>query len=119
MPVRSLNASVLKGPDAHAVDEAVRRWAERLAAGRPEVVRTGYFGSCARGDRGVGSDLDLLIVVERSDRPFARRAADWDATDLPVPADVLVYTVEEWKQISSGGRFGRMLGREVKWIYGR
>jgi predicted nucleotidyltransferase len=38
----------------------------------PEVVRVGYFGSYARGDWGVGSDLDLIIIVDRSDEPFAR-----------------------------------------------
>ena len=83
------------------------------------MVRIGYFGFYARGDWGVGSDLDLLIVVERSDRPFARRAADWDATNLPVPADVLVYTEGEWKRLPTGGRFGRTLDREVKWVYVR
>lgn len=51
----------------------------------PEVVRVGDLGSYARGDWGVGSDLDLIIIVDQSDDPFERRAARWDATELPVP----------------------------------
>ena len=86
---------------------------------RPEVVRIGYFGSYARGDWGVGSDLDVVIVVERSEGPFLRRASGWDATDLPVPADVLVYTQGEWESLQREGRFLRTLRDEVRWVYGR
>lgn len=119
MPVRSLTSSVLKWPDAATVDQEVRCWAQRVGQQRPEVRRIGYFGSYARGDWGVGSDLDLLIVVDRSDQPFERRSADWDATELPVPVDTLVYTQEEWRALSQESRFHRTLAREVVWVYER
>ena len=120
MPVRSLSSPVLRWPDAQAVDEAVRRWARKIAAKRPEILRIGYFGSYARGNWGVGSDLDLIIVVDRAEQPFERRATQWDLTELPVPADALVYTVEEWERLSSQkGRFALMLNKETIWIYGR
>ncbi|MGQ9478291.1 MAG: nucleotidyltransferase domain-containing protein, partial [Candidatus Bipolaricaulia bacterium] len=73
MPVRSLNSSVLKWPDAKTVDRAVRIWAKEIAQLKPEVVRIGYLGSYARGDWGVGSDLDLVVVVQRSDLSFTHR----------------------------------------------
>ena len=76
----------------------------------------GYFGSYARGDRGVGSDLDLVIIVESSKLPFERRAAEWDATSLPVPADVLVYTASEW-QPTADSPFLQRLQRETIWVY--
>lgn len=113
MPVRSLSSSVLRWPDARAVDHAVRRWAEQATRTRPEVRRIGYFGSYARGDWGVGSDLDLLIIVEETPVPFERRAASWDTGGLPVPADVLIYTVAEWKQSPLRLR----LHREIVWVY--
>ncbi len=47
--------SVLRWPDAATVDTTVRRWAERVAAVRPELRRAGYFGSYARGDREPGA----------------------------------------------------------------
>ena len=66
MPVRSLNSSVLKWPDAKTVDAAARRWAEKIAQDKKYVLKIGYFGSYARGDWGVGSDLDLIIIVENN-----------------------------------------------------
>lgn len=119
MPVRSLNSSVLIWPNAQEVDQAVRRWSSDLVLRRKDVVRLGYFGSYARGDWGVGSDLDLVIVVDRSDVPFQRRGAEWDATDLPVPADVLVYTQPEWQSLRQSRRFPSTLLREVVWVYER
>src|SRR5256885_999234 len=62
LPVRSLSSSVVVWPDRAAVESALRLWAEE-AARIPELVRVGYFGSYARGDWGVGSDLDVVLVV--------------------------------------------------------
>jgi len=119
MPVRSLSSSVLKWPDAQMVDQAVRRWAEKIAQQRQDVVRIGYFGSYARGDWGVGSDLDLVIVVERSDQPFERRATKWDMIELPVPADVLIYTEGEWQSLGLKRRFSQTVMQETVWVYVR
>lgn len=117
MPVRSLNSSVLRWPDAQVVDQAVRRWAEQALQQRHDVIRIGYFGSYARGDWGVGSDLDLVIVVESSDLPFERRATQWDATGLPVPADLLTYTKDEWQNLDPRRRFHRMLLKQTVWVH--
>jgi len=117
MPVRSLRSSVLKWPDRDTVDEAVRQWAGLQAARRPELLRVGYFGSYARGDWGVGSDVDLVAIVARSDEPFEARAARWDVTPLPVPADLIVYTSDEWEALQQrGGRFAERLARETVWV---
>lgn len=112
MPVRSLDSSVLKWPDRGAVDRAVRQWA-RAATGRRDVVRIGYAGSYARGDWGPGSDVDILVVVREAALPFERRAVEWDATELPVPADVLVYTEDEWRAME---RRGASSVRDVVWV---
>ena len=117
MPVRSLSASVLKWPDAGAVDAAVRRWAERVVPTRPGVRRVGYFGSYARGDWGPGSDLDLIVIVERAEEPFESRALRWDVTELPVPADICVYTTAEWESPAQRGRFRETVMREAVWVY--
>lgn len=109
MSVRSLNSSVLRWPNAEEVDLAVRRWVEEVARKRPEVVRIGYFGSYARGDWGVGSDFDLVVIVKGSRLPFVERAREWDATELPVPVDLFAYTEEEWDSIIDKGRFEKML----------
>jgi hypothetical protein len=86
----------------------------------PDLLRLGYFGSYARGDWGVGSDLDLVAVVASSRRPFHERGRDWDLTSLPVPAEILVYTEAEWQDVvARGDRFADVLSTQVVWIYSR
>ena len=118
MPVKSLNSSILKWPDRKTVDRAVRSWVTVEARKHPELMRLGYFGSYARGDAGVGSDLDLIAVVSQTVEPFERRSLDWDLNPLPVPAEILIYTSSEWERLQKrGGKFARMLEIQVVWIY--
>jgi predicted nucleotidyltransferase len=69
-----------------------------------EIVRTiltGYgpvekillFGSAARGEQDEESDLDLIIIKRTAERFLDRLLA---VPVLPVPADVFVYTPEEF-----------------------
>ncbi len=118
MPVRSLRSSVLRWPDPATVVDAARAWAERLLAADPTVDRVGLVGSYARGDWGVGSDVDLVVIVAESPLPFERRAARLDALELPVPADLLVYTRDEWARMVADGRLAP-LARDVRWLADR
>lgn len=95
-----------------------REWARRAASEQQGVVRIGCFGSYARDNAGVGSDLDLVAVVRDSDEPFVQRSARWPVEQLPVPADLLVYTGEEWNRLTaSETRFARVLREEVIWLW--
>lgn len=114
MPVKSLRSSVKKWPDRRTVLQALTAWAEQLRD--PSVVRIGCIGSYARGDRGFGSDLDIVIVVTSSSMPFESRSRDFDATSLPVPADLMVFTEEEVRTHHSP-RFKGMLETEAVWVY--
>ena len=116
MPVRSWTSSVLRWPGREEVLGAFRRWAREQASRHPHVLRIGCFGSYARGDWGPGSDLDVVVIVAEAREPFPRRAAAWDSSDLPVPADVLVYTRDEWQRLRSTP-FGRRLEAEALWAY--
>lgn len=91
MPVRSLNSPVLKWPSREAVVAAASAWAVELRARDPGVLKVAMFGSYARGDAGVGSDLDLAVVVR--DGAGGRL---FDASRLPVPADVVVFEEASW-----------------------
>ena len=119
MPVRSLRSSVLRWPDAETVVAALRQWARGAGRQHPNINRVGYFGSYARGDWGVGSGLDVVVIVSDADAPFERRAAAWDTTSLPVPADVLVYTEDEWSRLNEGSPMARAMQREVRWVWER
>ena len=118
MPVRSLRSSVFRWPARSAVLEAARAWAAREAPRQAGAQRLGIFGSAAREDWGVGSDLDLIAIVTGSDRPFEERALAWDLLSLPVPAEILIYTQTEWDALQAeGGRFARTIEREAIWIW--
>lgn len=120
MPVRLLNSSVLKWPDKSVVDAAIRAWAEDLVRRRPEILQIGYLGSYARGDWGVGSDVDLVIVVDSSRVIPEFRARIYDATPLPVPADIMVYTEQEFREaLAAGNRWSRTLAAETVWVFRR
>jgi len=118
MPVRSLRSSVLRWPGAEEVAQAVRAWAAEEIPRHAGLLRLGYFGSYARGDWGVGSDLDLVAVIEVSPEPFERRALAWDLDGLPVPSELLVYTREEWSALQRrNDRFGKVLLEEAVWVW--
>jgi len=110
---------VLTWPDAAAVDLEIREWAQRIARSRPEAVRIGYFGSYARGEGGVGSDVDIVAVVESADDRFERRRLGWDTTSLSVPVDLLVYTREEFERLRDSCKLGAVLAKETVWVYER
>lgn len=119
MPVKFSSSSVLKWPDAATVDAAVRAWAARLLASHRHVLRVGYLGSYARGDWGVGSDVDLVVILAHADQPPLRRAAAFDTTPLPVPADLLVYTQAELEELTcENTRLGQALKEETIWVVG-
>ena len=118
MPVRSLNSSVFKWPNQAQVESALRDWATIAIKEHPEILQLGYFGSYARGDWGVGSDLDLLVVVSQTQTPFEQRSLSWDLSQLPVPAELLIYSQSEWQQMQrEQGKFAQTLVQETVWIY--
>lgn len=73
MPVRSLSSPVFKWPDGNTVCQAVRLWAQEALRQRVDIRCIGYFGSYAGDNWGVGSDLDLLIIIDHSEKPFEQR----------------------------------------------
>ena len=63
------------------------------------VLSIRWFGSWVRGDAGVGSDVDLCIVVDRSDTPRRDRMMDFLPHVFPVGIDLFVYTLEEFEAL--------------------
>lgn len=113
MPVRSLSSPVLKWPRREEVLEALKVWVEELQ-NDPRVWAVGYFGSLAEDTWGVGSDVDLVIIIkEKNPPPFWERALKFSYPDLPVPADLLIYTLEEWARLRARSRW------KIKWLFTR
>ncbi len=82
---------------------------------RSDIVRIGCFGSLVNGSWGVGSDIDIIIILDNSKIHPLRRAAEWDTTGLPVPADVVVLTQQE-AQGTTSHRFRNVLDKEAVWV---
>lgn len=101
MPVRSLGSAVLRWPARDEVLAAARRWAEELRVRDACVRRVLCVGSCARGDYGVGSDLDVIVIVADAPVSLVERRRLYEPTAIPVPTDVTVYTDAEWSLIES------------------
>ncbi len=97
MPTASLSSCVLTWPDLATVRSAVCESAKRLSRDFPEVLAVGIFGSGARGTYGPGSDVDVVIVLERSNAPALKRSLRYaSALDaVPVGVDLVVYTMRE------------------------
>lgn len=85
-------------------DELLREMIDVIVR-EADPARIVLFGSCARGDAGSASDVDLLIV---QDHPFAsarsrleQKGRLWRAlAEFDVSKDLLVFTPEEidaWK----------------------
>ncbi|MGF1567610.1 MAG: nucleotidyltransferase domain-containing protein [Nodosilinea sp.] len=78
------------------------------------------MGSYATNTAGVGSDLDIVLVVAHSDVPLHQRSLAWDFSALPVAVDVLVYTLVEWQSmVSTAGRMATTLQQETIWVINR
>ena len=92
-------------PDAHAqarrefLERELNRWLPLLIKHeQPDKII--LFGSYCAGEIGEWSDLDMVIVKE-TDAPFLDRTRQVLALLRPrVGLDVLVYTPEEFEQLS-------------------
>ncbi len=72
-----------------------------------KLQRVGVFGSYGRGDAGVGSDLDLLLL-------------HWPLAELPLSCDALVLTPAEHANLMAGGSaMAAALERECCWLWER
>ena len=67
----------------------------------------------------MGSDLDVVILLEECDLPYTKRAAHWNLSNLPVPVDALVYTLSEWESMKGRGGIPDTIRKEAKWVYHR
>lgn len=89
--------------DRDAVWRAVEAYARALAIRRPEIEEIWAFGSLVKGTTVPGSDVDLLIILGESDRPFLDRVPLYLPGAFPCPVDVFPYTRAEIARMTSEG----------------
>lgn len=81
--------------DRDAVVERLRAYATKDLGTRSEVREVVLIGSLARGDWSARSDADLVVIVDRAERPGWDRSPGCTPTGVGVAVDVFVYTPEE------------------------
>jgi predicted nucleotidyltransferase len=100
--------------DTQVLQEVVARIARAM---RPRKIV--LFGSRARGEARLESDIDLLVIAD-STEPRYRRAAPLYGllSDILAPMDILVYTpaeVDDWREVPQA--FVTTALREGKVLY--
>lgn len=104
-------------PAATEVLEQAAAWAALQRSSHPELLAVGVFGSYGRGTAGVGSDLDLLLILQRCDEPIWDRLRRWDTGSLPLACDLLVYSLEEWRSLPQWNpRLAQALRNDTRWL---
>jgi predicted nucleotidyltransferase len=88
-----------------ALERAVERL-RRLLSEIPEVRKVVLFGSYAEGRRDLATDLDVLVEMDSPLDFTTRTARLYQALDLGVDLDLLVYTPDELPKMS-GNAFAR------------
>jgi predicted nucleotidyltransferase len=111
---------VLRWPSDAEVLEQAAAWAQQQLAAHPDLEAVGVFGSYGRGDAGVGSDLDLLLILHSCDLPVWERLRRWDTAPLPLATDLLVYSRAEWERLRRWNpAFAAVLARDLRWLASR
>jgi uncharacterized protein len=79
--------------------------------------KPGGYGSYGRGTAGVGSDLDLLLILQRCDEPIWERLRRWDTSALPLACDLLVYSHVEWRSLPQWNpKLAEALLNDTRWM---
>ena len=98
-------------------EEVVRRIVDEF---HPESIY--LFGSYAWGKPNTESDMDLLVIIEKSREKPVQRAvrAQRSLRGIKVPVDVLVKTRKEFQRYTSvKASLEAQITREGKLLYGR
>jgi predicted nucleotidyltransferase len=106
--------------DSDAVWRAVEAHARTLAGSFPEIEEIRVFGSLVKGTAVPGSDVDLLIVLSASERPFLARIPAYLPGRFPCGVDVFPYTrAEVTRMASEGNTLIAVALREGRTIFSR
>jgi len=77
-----------------------------------EVYHVILFGSYAKGNPGADSDIDIVVIINRSgfntsytEMLETRERVGKRLIELrkKIPVDLLVYTIDEWERLKSTG----------------
>jgi predicted nucleotidyltransferase len=95
MPGKSSNSVRVYFADKEKILHQLKDYVAVLKQSRPEVEKVGLFGSYASDTYGPASDVDLLIILKKSEKRFLDRIPDYMPENLSVSCDCFPYTAQE------------------------
>jgi predicted nucleotidyltransferase len=119
MPKTSSNSVKKRSVPKDRVITELKAWTQKIVTQNSGIIKIGYFGSYARGDYTPASDLDILILIDKSDKVFFKRADDYTADNISVGCEIFVFTKQEVKQRTKKYKKGWVdtILEEAVWIY--
>lgn len=105
MPQRSSHSVKIKYFDKRRVSKSLNQFVKDLSQKNPEIEKIVVFGSFVRDECVPGSDIDLLIVLSKSNKDFLKRVPKYMPMKFPVGIDVFPYTNGEIKKMLNEGNF--------------
>lgn len=112
-----MSSVVIKSVDKEKLRRSVDDYAARLLSSHPEVEEVVVFGSFAKGNYSPGSDIDIFILLTRSDKSVRDRIPDFLPGAFPVSVDLFPYTKEEIASLEPSPILAEI--RESRWRYRR
>jgi len=114
---KSSNSVKVVFADKAKVLRQLKDYVKSLKQAHPEVEQVGYFGSYANGTYGPASDIDLLIVLRKSDERFLDRIPVFLPDNLSICCDVFPYTGEEINKMQEeDSPWIRHILKETVWL---
>ena len=100
----------------HNLHEELNRIKSKLIEmGAHKII---LFGSAAREELGLMSDIDLIVVID-SKKVFIERLAYFYQKIQPMDADLLIYTPREFNQMVDDNLFIQHVLKQGKTIFER
>jgi predicted nucleotidyltransferase len=90
-----LSSVAIRSVDLVQIRKRVDEYATWLLRSRPEVEEIVVFGSFADGTYAPGSDLDVFLLLSRSEKAVRDRVPDYLPGAFPVGVDLFPYTLRE------------------------
>ena len=92
----SLNSVRVFWLDQERLIQEIHTVSRRVGEADENVLKIVLFGSLAERTGVPGSDADILILLNESDRPFLERIEEWhEKFVLDFPVEVFPYTAKE------------------------
>jgi len=95
---------------AELLEKSIKRVVSELSG---QVEKISIFGSYPKRGPDLFTDLDILVIMKTSKSFLERTKEIYSLLALPVDADILCYTPEEFERIRERGFFKKILAEEV------